>query len=467
MSAATTNGNGSGAATPDLQDFLNHAADAANDESAGGEDREGEDPKKTAKDRKEPALSPRLGSSLDESIARARRRCEGIEKPIQIYLPVLADHYGGGFWPGLHMVNSGTAVGKTQFVAGQALHTAKAMIPVLYIGLELGQFEIDLRALGLEAGVPWSHLWVGKASEEQLGRVEVAAAVLKDLPFHCEVARPMGFSAVDIRDSIEAMRKQYPDGPLLVVVDFLQLVGDDPEDERELRIRIARASYALRDAANRLGVAVLCISSVARERYKLLSDIRSAASLDYAVDPDGYPINRRILDPDAVVGAGKEAGEIEYSADSVSIIARVAGTWTDAGCDVVYATAKGRATGAMWSPLHFSGFAYQQCDDQGAGVVQAWEADEERRGQEAEAKKQAKEDAKTAKLHADAKAVATYVLQHQGCTVRQARVHTVNDNSARWAGAVASIGDALTSSKASGCLIDEAKLKPEHRPCEV
>src|ERR1700722_12872572 len=127
---------------------------------------------------KEPRLSPRLGASLTESIARARARSEGQEKPISVYLPILADHFGGGLWPGLHVINSGTGAGKTQSVVGQALHTAKAGIPVLYIGLELGQFEIDLRVLGLEANVPWSHLWVGKATAENLTAVEGVAAAL-------------------------------------------------------------------------------------------------------------------------------------------------------------------------------------------------------------------------------------------------------------------------------------------------
>jgi hypothetical protein len=76
-----------------------------------------------------------------------------------------------------------------------------------------------------------------------------------------------------------------------------------------------------------LSVVVLCVSSVARERYKLLSDIKGAAKLSYSVDPngDGNPIHRRVFDPDAVVGAGKESGEIEYAADSVSVVARVVG----------------------------------------------------------------------------------------------------------------------------------------------
>jgi len=411
-----------------------------------------------------PILSPRLGASLNESLARARRRAEGIEKPIPVYLSVLADHFGGGLWPGLHIINSGTAIGKTQWVLGQALHSAKAGVPILYLGLELGQFEIDLRALGLEANVPWSHLWSGKADQEQLRRVEGATVHLGDLPFHCEVARPMGFSAADIRVAIETMRKHYAQGPLLVVVDFLQLVGDDLGDERELRIRIARASYALRDAANRLGAAVLCISSVARERYKLLSEIKKAASLSYAVDPDGYPINRRILDPDAIVGAGKEAGEIEYSADSVSIIARVAATSGATGCDVIFATAKGRATGATWSPLHFTGFAYAECPDQGAAIVEAWNSADMGCSNASAAKRQAKEDAKGAKLDADAKTVAAYVIEHAGCGVRHARVNTVNDSSPRWTGAVARLGGAFTWTKENGCIIDTSKLKPEHRP---
>src|SRR5271157_889685 len=99
--------------------------------------------------RESPSPSPRLDPRA--TIERARRRCLKIEKPIPMALAVLASHFGGGLWPGLHIWVSGTGVGKTQLALAQALHGAKEGHPALYIGLELGSFEIQLRLLGLES----------------------------------------------------------------------------------------------------------------------------------------------------------------------------------------------------------------------------------------------------------------------------------------------------------------------------
>jgi len=398
-------------------------------------------------------IAPRIGASLSSSILRAVRRANGEEKPIALPWPVLAEHFGGGLWPGLHFLNSGTGVGKTQWALQVAIHAAKARVPVLYIGLELGELDLALRVLGEEAGVPWSHLWTGKAGPKYLDRVRAAEPALRNLPLHYEVARPMGLSALAIGAAIKALRELYPETngpgsrPLLVVVDFLQLVGDEPGNERELRVRIGAAAYVLRDAANRLGVAILCIASVARERYKMLTDIVTAAGLAWAEDENGCPIDRRILDPDAIVGTAKESGEIEYSADSVSVLARVPATWDGAACDVVFATAKGRATGAMWTPLRFTGFHFEECSDRGGRMVVVWRDAAEKRAAAKEAKATAKEDAKVAKINCDAAAVASYVLAHQGCKVTEARVNAARNNPRRWAPAIARLGPALRETR--------------------
>lgn len=399
------------------------------------------------------ATPPRLGSTFAAALTRVKRRADGREKPIALPWAVLAEHYGGGLWPGLHVLNKGTGVGGTQLGLQIMTYAAKNAVPGLYIGLELGEIDLALRVLGEEAHVPWSHLWTGKAGPALVERVIAAAPALQDLPVHYEVARPHGFAPSAIRAAVEGMRAAYPetDGPgsrpLLVVVDFLQLIGDELGDEQDLRVRIGRASYALRDLANRLGVAVLCISSVARERYKLLNELHTAAGLTWNTDDAGYPTDRRIANTDAIVGAGKESGELEYSADSVTLLARVPETWNGRGCDVVVATAKGRATGAMWSPLHFTGFRYEECSDRGGRMVDAWKEAGEKRTRVREEKKAAKDAAKAKGLADDAEAIRTYVAANPGCSVGAARVNAVADQGRRWTPAVALLGSALVHTK--------------------
>jgi hypothetical protein len=249
------------------------------------------------------------------------------------------------------------------------------------------------------------------------------------------------------------MRVLYPEpdgpgsAPMLVVVDFLQIIGDERDENGrsvELRERIGRAAYRFRDIAARLSASVVVVSSTARDKYGALAKVAEAAGLAWDTDNRGRPVRRRVLMPDALVGLGKESGEIEYSADSVSVLARMPDADDDGGCDVLFVTAKGRATGATWSPLHFTGHGYREADDGGSFVVAKLTEAADERATKREAKKQAKEDAKVAKITADAASVATYVLAHPRCPVREARVNAVGDNGRRWTPAVAKLGAALS-----------------------
>jgi len=400
--------------------------------------------------------------TLDELLApaldRARRRSTRIERPVPLPWYSIAEHFGGGLWPGVHYLVSGTGTGKTAMALQMALGAARVGVPVLYIGLELEAMQIALRLLGEAAGVPWSSMYTGQAGDEYLARAEEAVPLLTGLPFHVEFGRPQGWPASELGELAERMRRRYPepDGPgsrpFLVVLDYLQILGAEPTAGRpiDLRERIGRAAYQSRDIASRLGAAVECICSTARDRYGLLADVVAAAGLTATEDSDGRPQKRRVLKPDVLVGTGKESGEIEYSGDSVSVIARLPGTRDEqGGCETVLVTAKGRATGSRWSPLHWSGWGYSEPADGGAGAWEAMRAPAERRATKAAERQAAKaterEQAAQAKARADASAVVAYVTAHPGCPVREARRATVADQPRRWGAALDALGSAFAS----------------------
>lgn len=348
----------------------------------------------------------RLDGILDEALRRSEERRAGHEKPIPLPWSDMLEQFGGGLWPGVHVLVGGTGTGKTAWALQVALHAAKGGFPVGYVGLELEDMQIALRLLAEEARVPWSDLYLGKASESDAEKALKAKGALEALPFYVEMGRPNGWPISELAVIIEKMRAAHPEKsgagslPMLLVVDFLQIVGDEERDGKhmglDLRERIGRAAYASRDAARRHNVAVVLVSSTARGNYNVLAsggDNKDDARLSVETemeggttkgewttyDPnkgggvrrteDGRPVvRRRVGNPDVLVGLGKESGEIEYSADSVTVAVRAPVNVEEKESSFLFVTAKGRATGPSWTELRFNGYRFAEAKDRGLAL---------------------------------------------------------------------------------------------------
>lgn len=412
----------------------------------------------------------KLNDILPAAMARVLRRAEGQEKPIPLPWPSLAAHYGGGWWPGVHFICSGTGIGKTAAALQMAMHSAKEGFPVAYIGLELEEMQIALRLVGEWGHVPWSPLYTGSAPPGDIGKAQSAMLDLmaQNLPFFPIFSRPQGWPPSELLSVAEAIRAEYPEGkdedgtvvpgsrPIMLVLDFLQIIGEEHNDPRELRERIGRAAYLTRYIAAQLNMVVIVISSIARDKYSVLSRAFQEAGIDWeeSTDTPARPIKRRMKNPDALVGLGKESGDIEFSGDSVSAIARIPGS-----DDVLWATAKGRATGASWSPMRFTGFRYEESPDGGAGLIAGLRSASQKK---AEAKDTATKEKDEAAFK-NAVEVARYILTHPKCSVSAARKETpgIGDASGKWDSAIAILKDGIIRpgfGGKGGLRVDRSKL---------
>jgi|GEM_PF-2142995 len=369
---------------------------------------------------------PPLGDRLRESVSRAVRRANGIEKPVPLPWDQLKEHFGGGLWPGVHVLCSGTGVGKTAAVLQVCKHAAENNVPTAYVGLEMDDMQFDLRVVGEEAHMRWSDLYTGQVNNDTLMKAATVAIdiVKKELPLHPFNRNPMEWPASKLQALAVALRQKYPEPPLsenkmtggpgsrplLIVLDYLQIIGpEEGEDGKyktlDLRERIGRAAYAMREVATAHNIAILVVASVARDKYGLWPMVMNA-ELQWEMDGTKV-VGRRVGIPDILVGLGKESGEIEYGADSVSVLSRVPDTYVDGqGESVVFVTAKGRATGARWTPMHFTGFRYEPARDGGEAVLEALQrADkgkEQKRAQKEEDKRRAEEEVAQRRASAEA-----------------------------------------------------------------
>lgn len=300
----------------------------------------------------------RLGDTLLPALDRAERRRNREEKPVPVPFPQYAEALKGGYWPGVHSVVAGTGAGKSTFMFQVATHAAKQGVPVLYIGLELGEFQVALRAIGNESGVRWSSMYTGQASEEELTKARTALPELMKLPFYVEFNSEQGWSPSNLSRRAKRIRDDHPSGPMLIVLDFLQLVGADDEDggrrQPELRERIARAAYAAVHVANTYSAAVVLISSTARNNYSKLggSDADLANFITREV-PGLYKRQRTLKSPDALVGSGKESGEIEYAVESQTVLVKWPTRLETGESVVICAVPKIRYAMSSWVPMSF------------------------------------------------------------------------------------------------------------------
>lgn len=261
-----------------------------------------------------------VGRALNEAQDRMMRRARDEERAIPVPWEGLAEALGGGLWTEqVSVLVSNTATGKTQCALQMADHAASLGFPTLYIGLELGPLDTSARLLGLRARVKWSRLYLGHLPPAELDSlIKTHSPHLADCPLYLSFASPHGWSYENLRPLVEALRARFPekldaDGrtvrgsrPLLVVLDFLQLVAG-PEKE-ELRERIANASYAARAVSLDFDAAVLLVSSTARENYTKL-----AGDGDKQIGAGN---------PARFIGLGKESGEIEFAASNLLVLQR-------------------------------------------------------------------------------------------------------------------------------------------------
>lgn len=300
-----------------------------------------------------PPLVP-LADLLQPAIDRARARREGREKPIPVTHPERAECLGGGYWPGVHYVIAGTGAGKSQLVIEDILTAAVAGVPCMYVGLELDGFQVALRFLAEQAAVSWSKLYTGRASEHQIALAEREVAATRCLPLFVDFAGPGGWPVTRLRQVLELLRAAHPSGPICLVLDYLQLVAEAPKAQRqELRERIGQVAYAARFMSVEFNAVIVIVSSTARANYSAMAgETIKAAGINITEDGEHFGPRKVVFNPDLLVGLGKESGEIEASADSVTVLLK----WPSAyeGQRIVLSvTAKGRATGPGWCALLF------------------------------------------------------------------------------------------------------------------
>jgi hypothetical protein len=264
----------------------------------------------------EPTWAERVASAVEVM----HRRADKIELPLATPWKSVNKALRGGLWPGLYTLTGATGTGKTQWAIQCALGAAAAGVPTSYIALELGEVDMVSRMLaelalaeetppgGLRYPLRWSDLFYGLHPRALADVRDRYQAKLAALPFHLETASAIGWSYRDLESVAEEHR------PRLLVLDYAQLVTAPEGVREELRQTIGAVAKVARNLA-RKGMVVLALSSTARSNYGAFRGVPLGGDLPWMIDAG------------ALVGAGKESGELEYAADVVLALAKAPREW--------------------------------------------------------------------------------------------------------------------------------------------
>jgi replicative DNA helicase len=193
-----------------------------------------------------------------------------------------------GLSPGLYLIAAATGTGKTAIAGQIALHVAEHHGPVVFVSMELTDVDLAVRLVSVITNIPKEQLVTGNLTTEQGNTVMAAIERLSRSRLH--IVFGSGYTSGDIR--AYALQVQAAEGvkPALVVVDYVQLLRDVEGDGRMRERNVSAAARGLKDVSGELGVPVLALVQLNRNRATRpdkrpqLADLRESGDLENTAD---------------------------------------------------------------------------------------------------------------------------------------------------------------------------------------
>ncbi len=161
---------------------------------------------------------------------------------------------------GVAILTGAPGTGKTSLATNIGIEHARWRGPLVFVSLEMDADELGARAVGMLCDASWEDALSGRVPREDMERA-------LDLP-RLFVLDGDHATLTELEKLVERLRSEYPGEPVLVVLDYLQIV---PGDDKDTRSRVAAAAQAVRRMAKRLRVVVLAISQPSRAAGRALS----------------------------------------------------------------------------------------------------------------------------------------------------------------------------------------------------
>ncbi len=229
------------------------------------------------------ARAPRaLGELVAQRLDHWQQLSAGeTEAGISTGIETLDAALGGGFKPGRVIVLAARpSVGKTSLAAQLGLNVAALGHPVLVLSQEMQAGDLVDRAIANLGRVHLDHLMTGKLVDDDWERVTQAADTATRLPL--SIDDQPALTLLDIR--AKARQVQQRGGLALLIVDYLQLCASTGAFDKRHH-QIEQISRGMKQLAKELGVCVLLLSQLNRERGEPeLDNLKESGAIEEDAD---------------------------------------------------------------------------------------------------------------------------------------------------------------------------------------
>ena len=195
---------------------------------------------------------------------------------IPVQHPGLSRVLGGGFRQGRMIAAGGPpGAGKTTVALQLADDAAAAGVPVLFLSMEMTRTQLMQASLSRLSGVDGRDLAKGLTpGSAEAKRLAPAVALYREIAQRLYLvegdARHTPGRLAALVGQVRHQQGQPPDSPLLLVVDYLQLMslGQDGETSMPETLRVGALATALKQLARSTQCTVLALSDVTKEAMR-------------------------------------------------------------------------------------------------------------------------------------------------------------------------------------------------------
>ena len=188
----------------------------------------------------------------------------------------------------LTILGARPGMGKTALVLAIALAAARSEDrPVVFFSLEMSRLELSQRVYASDGGIPAKAIRTGRMNEGQWEAFGAIRDGHRGLPV--AIDDDPNVSVLDIRTRARRLAAASGGGLALIVVDYLQLMGNRRGAESR-QVEVAEMSRGLKILARELDCPVLALSQLSRapearsDKRPILADLRESGAIEQDAD---------------------------------------------------------------------------------------------------------------------------------------------------------------------------------------